>query len=70
MVLGLNLSRPRFHGTAHKAHTLIEYLDLLQDQRWKNRGDTAVNTLQQVPGQPARYGGQAVCRFRNITAGE
>ena len=50
MVLGLTLSRPQFHGTAHKAHTLIECLDLLQE----NRGDTAVNTLQQVSGQPTR----------------
>ena len=36
-------SRPQFHRTVQKAHTIIECPDLLQDQRWENRGDTAVN---------------------------
>ena len=70
MSLGLPLFRPHTRKTAHQAHTIIECLDPLQDQRWKNRGGTAVNILHQVSGQPTRQGGQAVCRFRNITAGE
>ena len=70
MLLGLPLSQPHTRKTAHQAHTIIECLGLLQDQRWKNRGGTAVNILHQVSGQPTRHGGQAVCRFLGITAGE
>ena len=54
MSLGLPLSRSHTRKTAHKAHAIIECLDLLQDQRWKNRGGTAANILHQVSGQPTR----------------
>ena len=68
MVLGLTLSRPRFHGTAHKAHTLIECLDLLQSalgEPWRHSREhpsASVRTTSSLWGSDRLQVPQHHCR--------
>ena len=61
--MSMKITRLHTHWSAEEAHTVIGFLQVLQDQLWEIYGDTVVDMLHEASAEKAWQEAQVKCEF-------
>ena len=61
--MSMKITRLHTHWSAEEAHTVIGFLQMLQDQLWEMYGDTVIDMLHEASAEKAWQETQVMFEF-------